>query len=345
MEQEPTGKAKGGIARAQKLSPEERKEIAKKGAQARWQDNNETQRGNKGNLPKATHQGMLKIGERELNCAVLDDGTRVISRNAIFKAFGRTKRGRKKDEIRVLNMPSFIDANNLQPFIDDTLRGVLNPHPYISLQGKEISGYKAEVLPLLCDVYLAAREANSLTKHQIPLAVISEIMVRSLSKVGIAALVDEATGYQVERDKDSLQKLLALYLSEERLKWARMFPDEYYKHLFRLRGWAYSPLSVKRPKLVGKLTNKLVYEKLPPKVLEELRRLNPVKNKKTWRREATHHQHLSAEIGQADLRDHLLQLIAVMRLSPNWLAFLRNFARAFPTPGDQLTMFDDSDED
>ena len=84
---------------------------------------------------RATHQGSLKVGEKELLCAVLEDGTRIISRNAIFKAFSRTKRGRKKDEIRVLNMPSFIDANNLQPFIDEGLKGVLTQIPYYNVRG------------------------------------------------------------------------------------------------------------------------------------------------------------------------------------------------------------------
>jgi hypothetical protein len=78
---------------------------------------------------------------------------------------------------------------------------------------------------------------------------------------------------------------------------------------------------------------RLVYEKLPTHVLDELRRLNPIKNPKTWRREATHFQHLSADIGQPDLRDHLLQLIAIMRASPNWGTFKRLFALAFPGPG------------
>ncbi len=293
---------------------------------------------------KATHQGPLNIADRELMCAVLEDGTRVISRTAIFRAFGRTQRGRKKDEMRALNMPSFIDANNLQPFIDEGLRGQLIPIEYYNVTGTLTSGYKAEILPLLCEVYLSAREGGALTKQQQPLALASELLVRSLSRVGIIALVDEATGYQVDRDQDSLQKFLALYLSEERLKWAKVFPDEYYKQLFRLRGWAYSPLSVKRPKDVGRVTNELVYKKLPPHVFEELRRLNPVKNKISGRREATHHQHLSKDIGQADLRDHLLQLIAIMRASANWGIFKRNFARAFPTPGDQ-TELDLGDEE
>jgi len=296
------------------------------------------------NFPKATHQGSLKIGERELPCAVLENGTRVISKSAIFRAFGRTKRGRKKDEIRVLNMPSFIDANNLQPFISEELQGVLSSVEYLSKRGTQTIGYKAEILPLLCDVYLSARESGSLTKQQYALAAVSESLVRSLSKIGIIALVDEATGYQEAREKDALQQLLSIYLSEERLKWAKVFPDEYYRQLFRLRGWPYNPMSVKRPQLVGKLTNQLVYDKLPPSVLEELRKLNPVKNKKTWRREATHHQHLSVDIGQDDLKSHLLQLIAIMRISPNWGTFKRNFARAFQGNGEQLTLDIDEDE-
>jgi hypothetical protein len=207
---------------------------------------------------KAKYQGQLKIGEKELLCAVLEDGTRIISRNAIFKAFGRTKRGRKKDEIRVLNMPSFIDANNLQPFIGEDLNGELTQISYYNTRGRLSTGYKAEVLPLLCDVYLSARNSGVLTIKQQSLAVAAEVLVRSLSKVGIIALVDEATGYQIAREEDALQKLLAVYLSEERLKWAKMFPDEFYRQLFRLRGWSYNPMDIRRPKIVGKLTNQLV---------------------------------------------------------------------------------------
>jgi hypothetical protein len=177
---------------------------------------------------------------------------------------------------------------------------------------------------------LDANKARILKGKQILIAEKCESLIRGFAKVGIIALIDEATGYQAERDNDELQRFLSLYLSEERLKWARMFPNEYYKQLFRLRNWVYSPLSVKRPKLVGYLTNKLVYEKLPANVIEELRRLNPVKNKKTWRRESTFFQHLSADIGQPDLRNHLLQLIAVMRVSTSWPQFMRNFNRLFP---------------
>jgi hypothetical protein len=288
---------------------------------------------------KAINEGPLKIGDKELNCAVLEDGTRIIQRKAVFKAFDRPERGNIKVGSRASNMPSFIDANNLQPFISDELSNlIIFPVKYLSKGGRETDGFKAEIIPLLCEVYLSARDSNILTKRQLPLATASEILVRSLSKVGIIALVDEATGYQETREKDALQRLLSLYLSEERLRWAKMFPDEYYRQLFRLKGWSYNPIDVKRPRIVGKITNEIVYEKLPPGVLDELKRLNPVRNKRSGRREATHHQHLSEDIGQQGLRDHLLQLIAIMRISPNWASFKKHFKVGFPSDGDQLEL-------
>ena len=101
------------------------------------------------NLRNATHEGKLKLGEVELNVAVLEDGTRVITQSAVFKAFGRTKRGRSKDDIRVLNRPAFIDARNLQPFINEELDVVLNLIEFNSKNNNLTDGYDASILPKL----------------------------------------------------------------------------------------------------------------------------------------------------------------------------------------------------
>jgi len=287
-------------------------------------------------MKKATHQGTLKIGEKEMACAVLDDGTRVISKSSIFRAFGRTKRGRKKDDIRVLNMPAFIDAKNLQPFINEDLRGVLNPIEYQGLKGNIMTGYDAKILPLLCDVYLVARAENQLTPSQLPLAAVSEILVRSFAKIGIIALVDEATGYQYVRDRDELNRILEAYIAQELLPWTKRFPDEFYKQLFRLRGWQYSPLTVKRPQYIGKLTNELVYKKLPPGVLEELKKKNPITPK--GYRKHRHHQFLTEDIGNPHLERHIASITTLMRATPNWGNFERLFNRAFPSGPQQLEL-------
>ncbi|WP_342480245.1 P63C domain-containing protein [Paenibacillus sp. FSL L8-0340] len=279
----------------------------------------------------ATHQGILKIGDNELTCAVLEDGSRIISRNAIFKAFGRTKRGRKKGEVRVIDvpdLPSFIDAQNLQPYIDENLMNLLRKKiTYKSGNGKPVEGYTAEIIPLLCDVYLSARLEGTLKPSQMKLAIASEILVRSLSKIGIVALVDEATGYQIDRDREELQKLLAVYISKDLLPWTKRFPDEFYKEMFRLRGWDYPRPAGKRPSIVGFYTNKYVYDLLPPGVKAELQAKNPVIS--AGRRKWKHHQFLSQDIGNVHLEKHLLKVITLMQAADTWEEFQRKFNRVF----------------
>ena len=192
---------------------------------------------------KATHFGKITIGDKELPCAVLEDGTRILSSRAIFKAFDRTPKGKKsKDnaENTVTDLPSFIGANNLKPLIDKAFSAETHfSIKYIAKDKRVLEGYKAEILPIICDIYLQARQEDLLLPQQYDMAHASEILVRSLSKIGIIALVDEATGYQEEREKDELQKLLSLYVREEYLPWTRRFPDEFYKETFRLKGWDY----------------------------------------------------------------------------------------------------------
>lgn len=102
-----------------------------------------------------------------------------------------------------------------------------------------------------------------------------------------------------------------------------------YQELFRLQGWQYSPLSVKRPRVVGKITNELVYEKLPPGVLEELKRLTPKSQR--GNRTQRFHQRLTEDVGHPHLGKHLAAVTTLMRASPNKNVFSRLFARAFPS--------------
>lgn len=276
---------------------------------------------------KATHFGNVLIGAAELPCAVLNDGTRVLSQNAVLKAFGRKKRGRYKDDTRVQNMPSFLDAKNLQSLIDNELRGAINEVKYIGKNDKEVTGYKAEIIPLICNLYLDAREKGILLKQQLPLAKTSEILVRSLAKVGIVALIDEATGYQEIREKDELQRILKAYISEELLPWTKRFPDEFYKEMFRLNGWNFNPLSIARPSVIGTWTNKLIYNQLPKGVLSELKKNTPRDGK--GRAKHRYHQLLTNEIGNPHLEKQLVSVITLMNVSTDWREFKRFFSKKF----------------
>jgi len=290
-------------------------------------DNNDQEQ-----ILKATHFGKIEIGDKLLTCAVLEDGTRILSSTAIFKAFDRPRYGKKSKENDDAQMPQFISANNLKPLIDKAFEGGRTfLVKYIAKDKRTLEGYKAEMLPIICDIYLQARLEGILMPNQLPIAQASEILVRSLSKIGIIALIDEATGYQEERERDELQKLLSLYVRAEYLPWTRRFPLEFYQEMFRLKGWEMKG-NAKSP-LVGQYTNKYVYDVLPEPVIEEIKKKNPlVKNKtNTNKLHRLHrfHQYLTDNTGIPHLDKHLASVITLMKLSDTWAEFEALFARRF----------------
>jgi hypothetical protein len=328
----PEGKAKGGVARAKALTPEQRKEIAKKGAEARWA------------APKALYVGELSIGELSIDCAVLPDGTRVLSQRGVGRALGRGYGGndwRKKDDGDAAGkLPFFMNAKGLLPFIsNELLMLAISPIEYRHGQGGGVAhGINAAALPQVCEVWLKARDAGALSKVQLPVAAKAEIIMRGLAHIGITALVDEATGYQEVRDKQALQAILDQYLRKELAAWAKRFPDEFYDQMFRLKGWQRKDLtsSSRRPGAAGMYTNDIVYERLAPGILAELETRNP-KNAK-GNRKGKHHQLLTEDVGHPALAQHLHALIALMRASSNWDQFMLLLNAAFPKKNDTLLL-------
>lgn len=316
----------GGKARAISLTTERRAEIARKAAEARWTS------------PKAAYEGDLVIGDLTLPSAVLQDGRRVLISKAFMTALGRPWKGTYQKSDR----PNFVDARNLDSFITDEVRDFLEPIVFRNLRGQKVQGYRAELLPLVCDVYLRAKDADALTDSQGPIARQAEILTRSLSKIGILGLVDEATGYQSVRARDELQRILAAYISEELLPWAKRFPDSFYEQIHRVWNWPYAPGNSKRTAYIGRLTNWLIYEQLPPGVLEELRHKNP-RDSKTGRRKSTHHQLLTEEVGHPSLEKQITSVTTLLRATPTGKPtfFKQLFTAAFPQ--DQGELFPEFD--
>lgn len=308
------GGKKGGKVRVENMTEEELSKAGKRAATARWK------------LPKATHTGELKIGKVALSCHVLDDERRVLSQRGMLEALGMSRSGGSAGAHR---LGRFAGGKTLNPYVSDELAArTTNPIKFRFLRGGSAYGYEATVLAELCEAVLEAREANALLKQQRHIAKACEILMRGFARVGIVALVDEATGYQKDRDRDALHRILEEYISEELLPWTKRFPDAFYEEMFRLHEWSYSPLSIKRPILVGKLTNQLIYEKLPPGVLEELQRKNP-KGEKGYRKHKFH-QFLTAGIGNPHLEKQIASVVTLMRVSDSWDDFKNHFKKAFP---------------
>ena len=272
---------------------------------------------------ECTHKGDLVIGEKSIACAVLNNGKRIITQTALFDAFDRPRKGEK----RIEGLPPIVAAKNILPFVSDELKEKSQPVHYYLQNGNVTSGYDAELIPLVCELYLQAKEGGVLLDSQEKMVVQAHILIRALAKVGITALIDEATGYQYDRENDALQKILRAYIAEDFLKWQARFPRKYYKELYRIFGWDYDASSMKHPQYLGKFTNKYVYDQLPPRILEELRVRNPI-NKKGYRTKK-HYQFLSGNIGIPHLEKYITKLVTIMELSESIEEFNKNFNKVF----------------
>jgi hypothetical protein len=332
------GAAKGGKARAEALSPEDRREIARFAVEKRW--------GSRG-LPRETHPGILRIGDREIPCSVLDNGLRVFSARGVSRVIGSRTKGAKAttESTGAPQLPPFLASPGLRAFIpNDLMAPLISPVQYKPKHGgRSAYGYEATLLPRICGVILDAKKAGQLSGRQQHLVDTAEVLLRGFADVGIIALVDEATGYQADRARDELQKILEAYIAKELLPWTKRFPDEFFRQIYRLHGWEYKPGTLRGPRYVGKLVNKLIYEPLPPGVLEELKEVNPP-NEKGYRR-YRHHQFLTEDVGHPHLNKQIIEVTALMRVADDRKTFDGLFLKAFPKRRQQLSLDYTSEEE
>lgn len=330
-------RARGAAARAAKMTPEERSAQAKKAAAAKRE---------LAGLPKATHGSEdhpLSIGEAKIPCYVLEDGRRVLTRAGLqagigMSASGAVKAGEQRLALFVAGLSE--RAQNEDPVFAErctALSAQLSAPIRFKAPGQNSAwlGYEATILADLCDAILAARAGGYLTRLQDHFAVQAEVLVRGFARVGIIALVDEVTGFQRDRAKDALAKILEAWVAKALQPYVRAFPADYYEELFRLRGLPYPPPANPsfRPQYFGVLTNDIVYERLAPGLLDELKKQASKDEKK-----AHLHRRLTQEVGHPKLREHIASVVTAMKLSSDYPDFIAKLNRIHPRLGDTVPL-------
>jgi hypothetical protein len=332
-------KAIGGNARAAALTPERRKEIARNAAQSRW----------KVNAPIAEYEGEFQLGDKTIQAAVLPDGTRLIAQAHFLRALGRARSPKAGTGVLTVDgLPFFLQAEVLKPFISEDLVKSTVPVFYKTKTGGKGVGYDAELLPAVAEVYLKYRDdlfaqGKKVSTQYDRIVKACDILMRGLARVGIIALVDEATGYQYDRARNALQVILESFIDNELKKWIKTFPDEFYQQIARLRGYELKDIG-KRGQIYAQLTNYLIYKRLAPGVLKELKRITPKDDK--GRRKHKYFQRLTADIGNPALRELLSNQIVLMKIFPDggWKEFDKAMNKALPIYRD-YPLFDGLDEE
>jgi hypothetical protein len=322
-----TPQSKGGTARAEKLSPEDRRRIAKEAAERRWSE--PTLKAVYGAADKP-----IRIADIEVPCYVLEDGRRVITANGMLDTLAMARGGAMVKGMNRFEL--FVSRDRIKPYISSELHERIRSPIRFKVGKITAYGFESDTLIELAEAVIQADNAGVLQKQQAAIAHQCRVITSSLSRLGLIALIDEATGYQTKRDKDELQQILTAYLLPEHRPWLQTIPAEFTNEIYRVYGWTRTSNN-RGPRYAGKLIRNLIYEKLPKPVLPALDQANPTNEK--YQRKHRHHQFLTEKQGLDHFRSQVITVMTLLRISKNKAEFNRHLESYF---GSQMSFdFDD----
>lgn len=333
--------SKGGLARARSLGPDQRSAIASVAAQRRWLKPEE-----RGEMPEAVSQGRITIGDTAIDVYVLKDRRRLVAKRAMARALGLKSEGGNA-------FSKTLSGKTIGSKIPPELREKIENHlVFKPLSGDPAHGYEATVLIELCDFLMQIR--GDLLGNQAFLAEQAETIIRAAAKLGIIALIDEATGFIDDKRREEYRELWQSFIREEAAKWEKAeFPDELFNIMYKLYGLRrLNPNSTKHPKFFAKFLRKYVYQPLANSrgaILQELDLKNPVVYASGGRRYKMF-QFLSEEVGLPELRKHIWKTVGIGLSVGTREQFDRSFYHAFPAarpllPGDTPDLFEGLEDD
>lgn len=278
----------------------------------------------------------LKLGKIELPCYVLNNGMRVFSGRGIQRALGTEK------NVSGTWLTKFVNSNAISGYIKPEVLRLFNSpvkfkRNHASGSQPMTYGYEATLLIDLCSAIIDAYENPSFEVNETYYKE-ANIILRAVAKTGIIALIDEATGYNkaIERSRTELQSWLAKYINEEAEKWVKMFPNSFFEDIYKMRGWSWDC----KPRYIGKIINDIVYERIAPFILEELRAKNP--KLANGNRRYKFHQFLTSEEGKPLLKQHLAILHSfAIATDYHWGRFMELLDKAHPKQYQELAQFDE----
>lgn len=305
----------GGKARAEALTDEQKKEIARKGAAARWSDR----------PVQATHKGSFKeeFGI-DVECYVLDDAqkTAVISQSGMGRALDLPSGGKAFPRFLATKAMSALVGAELRQKIEQPLKfqwgtGGAEQPPAV------IHGFDVTLLIDLCRIIVQAHSSGQLGKRHERIVHQAQIILNASAKSGIKQLVYALAGYNPTTQE--VISAFKMFVQEEARKYEKEFPPDLYEQWQRLyqitipmRGkpWDFKHLTVRH-----------IYYPLAKSNGRILQFMRILKIKGGDRRKKLF-QFLS-EIGTRALRIHMGRVLEMAESSPNSITYERKVAERF----------------
>lgn len=180
---------------------------------------------------KALYTGTLFNGTAD--CYVLEDGRRVLSQRGAARVLSKKAGGKGARENAVLT-----------PYLDNLSKvssGLSARADFVEFDrpdGGHATGIVASDFVALLDAYVDAGLNGLLRANQIHLARNAAATLKALQRVGLDALIDEATGYERVKGDDLLAQRMQAYLRDHRGPYRITWPQALRNELLRLYGYA-----------------------------------------------------------------------------------------------------------
>lgn len=284
------------------------------------------------NLPKALCTGDDTFNGVKLVAAILDDEdrTHLFSERSLANAFGfkgsATYWEKRKKGAAVL--PSYLSNSALKDYITaDLIDKLAAAVPYLSTSKVVATGVEATALPLICDVFVKAGNDNPQNEALVIAGKRAYAIILAFSQYGVLKWVEQITGYRYTDEDTQIVKSLKEYgVSPTIIEWQKEFQTDFYRHIYRLKGWPFNPNTVKRPQVIGTYTNQYVYNYLPKDVFAWIKENTP--KSKSGNKTARYFQSLDDNKGKELLRNQLVSVTTLLKLSRSWQEFKDFFARS-----------------
>ena len=273
--------------------------------------------------PRISHHGRILLGDIPLECAVLADGRRGFVLRQTMQAIGFAEKN---------------PSNRFEVFCDKIGANLRNSNderksPFVACDmphhGRQALWMPYELLHRVIVCGARAYRKGELTAHQAHIGERCQELADALVGVGIASLIDEATGYQYVREPDALQRIFDRFLRDEAADWSEKFGKEFYATISKALGLPYDG---KRPPggRAGQITLRWVYQVImPQECIDEIKsRKRPGEKCHQWLKDG----------GLEKLRKQQSEVMAIARCSVDPRDFIARCSQAFDRPGQQIKL-------
>ena len=288
-------------------------------------------------------RGQLPLGGIEnVDCANAHDGRKVlrlISAQSFFQIIGVSYNVHNPSGNLAVPFghPKMMSSRERKIFEDLA-------HPIRLMDGNVEKDYYDHALLIdYAKAILRLRRAKRLPDTFADYANNCELFIMGLANVGLAAMIDEATGYDKQKKRQEYLELFREYIREHQSKWEKEFSDEFFDGIYGIYHLEKTDRN-RHPQFFAHFILRYIYTPLANSkgaILEMLKEKDPVVSSGRGRKYKLH-QFLSDNVGKPELQRHLSSVCTLLRISDDKGMFDRLFRRAFPQRGDQMEFdFDD----